>query len=140
MKTVLCLEISVVRHAVLAKPVAQENRCLCYANARSIVNKRHLLDLELSKRPFDIIVLTETHLDDSISDAEIFPENYTVFRRDRSQNGRQGGGILIATSYFLNVSPRDDLLCDSELLFVDSTPLQERLSLWEFSIDLQTVI
>ena len=90
-----------------------------YASARSIVNKRHLLDLELSKRPFDIIVLTETHLDDSISDAEIFPENYAVFRRDRSQNGRQGGGILIATSDFLNVSPRDDLLCDSELLFVD---------------------
>ena len=33
-------------------------------NAISIVNERHLLDLELSKRPFDIIVLTETHLDD----------------------------------------------------------------------------
>ena len=56
-----------------------------YANARSIVNKKHLLDLELSKRPFDIIVLTETHLDDSISDAEIFAENYSVFRRDRDR-------------------------------------------------------
>ena len=77
------------------------------------------MDLELSKRPFDIIVLTETHLDNSISDAELFPENCTVLRRDGSQNGRQGGGILIATSDFLNVSPRDDLLCDSELLFVD---------------------
>ena len=92
---------------------------MLYANTRRIVNKKHLLDLELSKKPFDIIVLTETYLDDSMFDAEIFPENYTVFRRDRSQNGRQGGGILIATSDFLNVSPRDDLLCDSELLFVD---------------------
>ena len=35
-----------------------------HSNAISIVNERHLLDLELSKRPFDIIVLTETHLDD----------------------------------------------------------------------------
>ena len=76
-----------------------------YANARRIVNKRHLLDLELSKRPFDIIVLMETHLDDSIFDAEIFSENYTVFRQDRSQNGRQGGGILIATSDFLRGRP-----------------------------------
>ena len=71
---------------------------MLYANARSIVNKRHLLDLELSKSPFDIIVLTETHLDNSISDAEIFPENYTVSRRDRSQNGRQGDDILVGSN------------------------------------------
>ena len=109
-----------------------------YANARSIVNKRHLLDLELSKRPFDIIVLMETHLDDAISDAEIFPENYTVFRRDRSQNGRQGGGILIATS---EMSHHEMTYCVTLNSYLStSTPLQERLSLWEFSIDLQTVI
>ena len=30
MKTMLCLEISVVRHAVLVKPVAEKNRCLCF--------------------------------------------------------------------------------------------------------------
>ncbi|CAB3990767.1 Hypothetical predicted protein [Paramuricea clavata] len=41
-------------------------------------------------------VLTETHLDSSIGDAEIFPDNYTVFMRDRNKNGRHGGGVLIA--------------------------------------------
>ena len=90
-----------------------------YANARSIVNKRHLLDLELAQTMHDIIVLTETHLDDSIGDSEIFPNCYTVFRRDRASQGRQGGGVLIAVKNTLNVSSRDDLLSESELLFVD---------------------
>ena len=31
---------------------------------------------------YDIIVLTETHLDDGIGDSEIFPNCYTVFRRE----------------------------------------------------------
>ena len=63
-----------------------------YANARSIVNKIDLFHLEITERSYDIIALTEAHLDDSILDSEIFPCNYTVFRRDRLHNGRHGGG------------------------------------------------
>ena len=44
-----------------------------YANARSIVNKVNLLELEMYQRSYDLIVLTETHLDHSILDSEIFP-------------------------------------------------------------------
>ena len=36
---------------------------------------------------FDNIVLTETYLDDSIGDSEIFPNCYTVFRRDKASQG-----------------------------------------------------
>ena len=43
-----------------------------YANARSIVNKITKLQMEIASNAFDIIVLTETHLDSSINDAEIF--------------------------------------------------------------------
>lgn len=63
--------------------------------------------------------LTETHLDSSIPDGEIFPANYTVFRRDRKLNGRHGGGVLIATRGYIKAVPRDTLQKDSEFIFVD---------------------
>ena len=43
------------------------------ANARSIVNKTDKMYLEIESGSHDIVVLTETHLDDSILDSEIFP-------------------------------------------------------------------
>ena len=52
-----------------------------YANARSIVNKVNLLELAMYQRNYDLIVLTETHLDHSILDSEIFPSHYTVFEK-----------------------------------------------------------
>ena len=70
-----------------------------YANARSIVNKVNLLKLEMYQRNYDLIVLTETHLDHSILDSEMFPFHYTVFRKDRKINGRNGGGVLIAVLF-----------------------------------------
>ena len=90
-----------------------------YANSRGLVNKTALLELEIATYRYDIMVFTETHLDSTITDSELFPSNYTVFRRDRSYNGRKGGGVLIATRDTVKVSQREDLLCDSELLFVD---------------------
>jgi hypothetical protein len=45
--------------------------------------------------------------------------SYTVFRRDRNINGRRGGGVLIAVLNSINVYPRDDLYCSSELMFVE---------------------
>ena len=41
-----------------------------YANARSIINKSSKLDLAIAALGYDIIVLTETHLDSSIPDGE----------------------------------------------------------------------
>ena len=52
-----------------------------YANARSIVNKVNLLELAMYQRNYDLIVLTETHLDHSILDSEIFPSHYTVYEK-----------------------------------------------------------
>ena len=90
-----------------------------YANARSIVNKTSKLELDIATWHYDIIVLTETHLDNSISDGEIFPNNYTVFRRDRSFNGRHGGGVLIATRNHIKAVPHDTSQYDSEFIFID---------------------
>jgi len=89
------------------------------ANARSNVNKIAKLQMEIENNPFDIIVFTETHPDSSINDIESFGRDYCVYRRDRQQEGRFGGGVLIATKRCLKVSPRVDLACESELLFID---------------------
>ena len=97
-----------------------------YANARSIVNKISSLALEIANGSYDIIVLTETHLDDTITDAEIFPNNYTVFRLDRRVNGRHGGGVLIAVREPIKAYPIDNQHSDSEFLFIDVIFLNHR--------------
>ena len=53
-----------------------------------------LFHLEITERSYDIIALTQTHLDDSTLDSEIFPCNYTVFRCNRLHNG-----VMAAESY-----------------------------------------
>lgn len=86
-----------------------------YASARSIVNKVDMFHLEVANKVYDVVVLVETHLDHG----EIFPANYLVFRRDRMCNGRFGGGVLIALRDTFKSSLRDDILSDSELIFVN---------------------
>jgi len=57
------------------------------------VNKRLDLFAKLSSLYPAIVMITETYLDDTINDSEIFPSNYTVYRLGRN---RHGGGVLIA--------------------------------------------
>ena len=80
-----------------------------------------MLHLEVANKFYDVVVLVETHLDSSIADGEFFFFffNYLVFRRDRMCNGRRGGGVLIAVRDTFKSSLRDDMLSDSELIFVD---------------------
>ena len=49
--------------------------------------------MDIISKGYDIIAITETHLDISINSAKIFSSEYTVYRRDRDRNG---GGVLIA--------------------------------------------
>ncbi|XP_055527412.1 uncharacterized protein LOC129720025 [Wyeomyia smithii] len=63
------------------------------------------INLEVSEGDYDIIVLTETWLDDRILSTQLFGNRYTVFRTDRSDlNSKKtrGGGVLIAVSVRLN--------------------------------------
>ena len=75
---------------------------------------------------YDLIVLTETHLDHSILDSEIFPSHFTVFRNDRKINGRHGGGVLIAVRDCIPATIRATHQCESELLFIDLLFSHER--------------
>ena len=91
-----------------------------YFNSRSILNK--LSDLSLLQREnFDIIVISETWLNDSVSDALLsLGSAFNVFRSDRI-DGFMGGGVAILArkgiSFVESKSVAFTFLC--ELLFVD---------------------
>ena len=80
----------------------KENKLLsfCYLNARSILARSsdglprfdHLYNFVCSDNSFDIILLTETHLDNSIDSVEINMDGYQIFRKDRN---RHGGGVAV---------------------------------------------
>lgn len=78
--------------------------------------------MELAKCQADIVVLTETLLDCSLSDAEILGNDCTVYRKDRAGDGaRHGGGVFIATKKGMIASVREFQDLPSALLFVDIT-------------------
>lgn len=69
---------------------------IAFTNVRSIIPKRDAFCSFIEDVSADIILLTETWLNEDINDSEIFPVNLnlTLYRRDRSNP--RGGGILIA--------------------------------------------
>jgi hypothetical protein len=80
-----------------------------HANIRSLRNQsNYIIDIV---EDFDIIFFTETHLDNSISDASL-PGFEVPIKRDRNCSG---GGIIFYFKSFVNVVRRQDLE-DGELL------------------------
>ena len=66
------------------------------------------------------LLVVNTHLDCSITDAEVFGNDYTVYRKDRAGNGaRHGGSVSIATKKGMIASIRENQDLPSELLFVE---------------------
>lgn len=61
-------------------------------NARSIVNKEDWLKLVLLNDDSHVTVITETWLNNNVSDGEIFSCSYQEFRRDRPS---RGGGVTV---------------------------------------------
>ena len=61
-----------------------------------------------------MISITESWLDNSVSDAEINIENYSVVRRDRNRNG---GGVCVYTRNDFTFSLRSALQTDSDEIF-----------------------
>jgi hypothetical protein len=68
-----------------------------YQNVRSLKASgklSHFQDIVLTNH-FDIIALTETWLNDSVTNHEILPHGYTIYLKDR-YFGKRGGGVLLA--------------------------------------------
>ena len=69
------------------------NMRVTHINIRSIRNKIEEVKLLLYVCRFDILAITETHLNCKISNSQLEIENYKMVRRDRSSE-MVGGGCL----------------------------------------------
>ena len=70
------------------------------------------LRILLANNYIDVLAINKTRLDSSISDCELFIPGYEIFRRDRSINGRHGGGVYFYVRSTINYTPRLDLYID----------------------------
>lgn len=67
---------------------------LIYQNVRGLKGKLVKTKNVLATLPTTLIALTETRLDESVHDGELFPSDYSVLRKDRVCG--RGGGVLLA--------------------------------------------
>ena len=65
---------------------------LAIINLCSLTNKQTELEAFLSTHEIDILIGTESHLDNSIVDAKVFPKFYNVYKKDIN---KYEGGIFI---------------------------------------------
>lgn len=69
-----------------------------YQNVNGLRSKTHDFYLSVCNCDFDVLMLTETSLNDSFCNSELFDVvEYSVFRRDRdyaNTNQNKGGGVL----------------------------------------------
>ena len=83
--------------------------CL-YLNARSIVNKHKELELYVLDKKFDIVGITETWMNSSISDSEMSISGYTLHRNDRNDAEKhRGGGVAFYIHSDLNCVHREEI-------------------------------
>ena len=90
-------------------PQIQSFLKLCHVNARSLTTLHRLELIEhflvLSDK-YDIIAISETHIDDTVSSYNLELPGYSLFRRDRN---RDGGGVALYIVDTLVATRRLDL-------------------------------
>lgn len=77
----------------------QNSIAIYYQNVRILNSKTKNFYLTCSSADYDIICLTETWLNPSVNNSELFNQNYNVYRCDRSPVNSlksRSGGVLIA--------------------------------------------
>ena len=86
---------------------------------------KHIDELRvfLNDQNIDVLDINETRLNESISDQEVKIQRYDIIRRDRSTNGRFGGGVCFYIRSNINYSVRSDL--DSRLLEMVSIEIRK---------------
>ena len=89
-----------------------------HLNIRSILYKIHELRVLLSENRISVIAITETWLNSSINDEEVYIDGYSILRRDRA--GDHGGGVCLYIRSDIAFNVREDLTPDGiESLWID---------------------
>ena len=88
-----------------------------HLNVRSLIPKLDEIKLLLLKRNITVLALSETWLNDSVSDSEIDIHGYVVVRKDRN---RHGGGVCLYVNCSIAFNPRTDLnIHDLESVWIE---------------------
>ena len=105
------------RHTVDYSKLRKRGIHFIHLNIRSLLPKIDEVRLQARDSNASCILLTETWLDESVCDAEVNIDGYTIQRKDRN---RQGGGVCIYIRNDFAFNTRDDLSSpDLEALFID---------------------
>ena len=68
-------------------------------NITSLLKHTDELRVFLNDQNIDVLAINETRLNESIFDQEVKVQGYDIIRRDRSTNGRFGGGVMLLHSF-----------------------------------------
>ena len=90
-------------------------------NCNGIASKKAELESVIDYTDPDVLIITETKIDDTVHTSEFLPSNFKAFRRDRT---RRGGGVLIAVKeqFAANELPLHDV--DGQIVWVRVEPLK----------------
>lgn len=94
---------------------------LFYQNVRGLRSKTDRFYVNALNCDYDIVCLTETWLNSSVLDGELFNDDYFVYRRDRSSSSslkNDGGGSLISVKASLVSERRNCWESDAEDIWV----------------------
>ncbi|XP_037294971.1 uncharacterized protein LOC119189460 [Manduca sexta] len=95
-----------------------------YQNVRGLRTKTNNFFRNVCLNSYDVIVITETWLVDSINSCELFDGRYLVWRRDRDYTRtlqKLGGGVLIAVRKDLVAMERYDWRSSTEDIWITIT-------------------
>ena len=95
-------------------------------NITSLLKHIDELRVFLNDQSIGVLAINETRLNKGIFDQEVKVQGYDIIRRDRSTNGRFGGGVCCYIRSNIRYSVRTDL--DSRLLEIISTEIRKHNS------------
>lgn len=93
-----------------------------YQNVRGLNTKLLNLYNSTVNCCYDLVAFTETWLNSSVSDSEVFCQGYVVFRSDRNfdlTNTRTGGGVILALNRLYHATKLDFSDLSNQLPMVD---------------------
>uniref|UniRef100_A0A1Y1M7D6 Uncharacterized protein n=1 Tax=Photinus pyralis TaxID=7054 RepID=A0A1Y1M7D6_PHOPY len=96
-----------------------------YQNVRGLKSKLTQIYMNVLSNSYDIIILTETWLNNSILSNELFDDRYLVFRKDRDKvttHLKDGGGVLIAIDKRWHAEAINFEFVEALLIKVGSSP------------------
>ena len=104
-------------------PMQRKGIKIAHLNCRGLLGKIDDLKQLLSFVPFNVMCFTETFLDDSVSDGEVYIPGYRLYRNDRNRNG---GGVAIFIDE--NLSPKLIPItnCNVEALSIEILPPKQK--------------